>query len=80
MSENVFACGSNMCSARFRDYGLFPEGNGSCAVLGGYRLVFNKRSKDGLGKANVEPQEVRKCGACCSNATEDMKSRSKGRR
>ncbi len=57
MSERVFAYGSNMCSGRFRDYGVFPEESGQCAVLEGYRLVFNKRSRDGSGKANVERHE-----------------------
>lgn len=56
MSENVFAYGSNMCSGRFRDYGVLPEGKGRAALLADYRLLFNKKSKkDGSGKANVEP-------------------------
>jgi gamma-glutamylcyclotransferase len=55
MSPNVFAYGSNMCSGRLRDYGVFPEGAGA-TVLSGHRLVFNKKStKDNSGKANVEP-------------------------
>jgi gamma-glutamylcyclotransferase len=58
MSESVFAYGSNMCSGRFRVYGVTPEGEGRAALLTGYRLRFNKKSqKDGSGKANVEPQE-----------------------
>ena len=58
MSEQVFAYGSNMCSGRFRDYGVNPQGDGSAALLVGYRLAFNKRSlRDGSGKANVEPHE-----------------------
>jgi AIG2-like family len=57
MNERVFAYGSNMCSGRFRDYGVSPEERGQCAVLGGYRLVFNKSSRDGSGKANVERHE-----------------------
>src|SRR5271155_4290486 len=56
MSEMVFAYGSNMCSGRFRDYGIEPIGRGRAVSLDGYRLVFNKLSKkDGSGKANVSP-------------------------
>lgn len=56
MSTYLFAYGSNMCSARFRDYGVLAEGSGAAALLAGYRLVFNKRSaRDGSGKANIEP-------------------------
>ncbi len=54
MSEMVFAFGSNMCSGRFRDYSVVPEGGGRAALLQDYRLCFNKRSRDGSGKANVE--------------------------
>lgn len=54
MSHVVFAYGSNMCSGRFRDYGVHPEGAGRAALLAGYRLLFNKESTDGSGKANVE--------------------------
>ena len=54
MSENVFAFGSNMCSGRFRDYSVVPEGSGRAALLQNYRLCFNKKSQDGSGKANVE--------------------------
>jgi hypothetical protein len=54
MSERVFAYGSNMCSGRFRDYGVSPEGKGVPALLRDHRLLFNKRSDDGSGKANVE--------------------------
>jgi hypothetical protein len=58
MGEQIFAYGSNMCSGRFRDYGVSPEGNGRGALLVGYRLTFNKRShRDGSGKANVESHE-----------------------
>ncbi|SRR5437660_4519809 len=57
MSEKVFAYGSNMCSGRFRAYAVSPEGEGRAALLLAYRLVFNKRSQDGSGKANVEPHE-----------------------
>jgi gamma-glutamylcyclotransferase len=55
MSENVFAYGSNMCSGRFRHYRVNPQGEGLSAVLSDYRLRFNKLSKDGSAKANVEP-------------------------
>ena len=54
MSELVFAYGSNMCSGRFRDYGVSPT-DARAARLHGYRLVFNKPSADGSGKGNVEP-------------------------
>lgn len=55
MGEKVFAFGSNMCSGRFRDYSVVPEGVGRPALLQDYRLCFNKKSKsDGSGKANVE--------------------------
>jgi len=58
MSEKIFAYGSNMCSGRFRAYGLSPEGGGRAAILPAHRLVFNKRSQDGSGKANVEGCEL----------------------
>jgi hypothetical protein len=58
MSQQIFAFGSNMCSGRFRDYGVSPEIDARPAVLPGYRLLFNKRSTaDGSGKANVERHE-----------------------
>lgn len=54
MSQQVFAFGSNMCSGRFRAYGVSPEGAGRAAVLPGHRLLFNKKSTDDKsGKANV---------------------------
>jgi gamma-glutamylcyclotransferase len=54
MNEQVFAYGSNMCSGRFRAYGVSPQGQGRCAVLRSHRLQFDKKSiKDGSGKANV---------------------------
>jgi len=56
MSQNVFTYGSNMCSGRFRAYGVHPLGTGRTAVLTGYRLLFNKPSTDRSGKANVEPE------------------------
>lgn len=55
MNEYVFAYGSNMCSERLREYSVSPEGPGRPACLPGYHLCFNKRSRDGSGKANVEP-------------------------
>jgi gamma-glutamylcyclotransferase len=57
MCESVFAYGSNMCSGRFRDYGVTPENDGEKALLPGFRLVFNKKSTDGSGKTNLEARE-----------------------
>jgi gamma-glutamylcyclotransferase (GGCT)/AIG2-like uncharacterized protein YtfP len=57
VSHVVFAYGSNMCSGRFHDYRMRPEGAGRSALLTGYRLLFNKQSTDNSGKANVEPDE-----------------------
>jgi gamma-glutamylcyclotransferase (GGCT)/AIG2-like uncharacterized protein YtfP len=57
MSQNIFTYGSNMCSGRFRAYRVHPESAGHSALLKGYRLLFNKRSVDGSGKANVEACE-----------------------
>lgn len=57
LSHTVFAYGSNMCSGRFRDYNIHPEGAGRSAFLAGYRLLFNKPSRDNSGKANVEKYE-----------------------
>jgi cation transport regulator ChaC len=54
MSQKVFAFGSNMCSGRFRHYRMHPEGEGRAALLSEYRLLFNKKSNDGSGKANAE--------------------------
>jgi hypothetical protein len=54
MSQQVFAFGSNMCSGRFRAYGVSPECAGRAAVLPGHHLLFNKKSTDDKsGKANV---------------------------
>ena len=54
MSQQVFAFGSNMCSGRFRAYGVSPEVPGRAAVLPGHHLLFNKKSTDDKsGKANV---------------------------
>jgi hypothetical protein len=36
MSERAFAYGSNMCSGRFRDYGVEAIGLGRAALLDGY--------------------------------------------
>ena len=55
VSTRVFAYGSNMCCARLRDYQVIPAGPGEAASLPEHRLVFNKLSKDGSAKANVEP-------------------------
>jgi len=55
MSKPVFAYGSNMCSGRFRAYRVIPEHTGRAALLSGYRLLFDKESTDGSGKANLEP-------------------------
>src|ERR1700676_3983636 len=60
MSEKVFAYGSNMCSGRFQDYNIRPEGRGRAGVLLKYRLVFNKKSQDGSGKASVVPHSSSK--------------------
>jgi len=49
--------GSNMCSARFRDYGMHPQKTGVGALLRHHHLCFNKRSQDDSGKANVEPDQ-----------------------
>src|ERR1700687_6278972 len=57
MGQNLFAYGSNMSSGRFRAYRVRPEGAGRGALLSGYRLLFNKESTDGSGKANVEAHE-----------------------
>ena len=58
LTARVFAYGSNMCSGRFRDYGVHPLRSGRPAILRSHRLCFNKRStKDGSGKANVERNE-----------------------
>jgi gamma-glutamylcyclotransferase len=58
VSQNVFAFGSNMCSGRFRDYGVSPAGPGLPAKLPGYCLQFNKKSTDDKsGKANLAPRE-----------------------
>jgi cation transport regulator ChaC len=58
LTARIFAYGSNMCSGRFRDYGVHPQKAGIAAVLHDHRLCFNKLSrKDCSGKANVEPHE-----------------------
>ncbi len=79
MSQRVFAYGSNMCSGRFRDYGVTPEGGGLSAVLEGYRLVFNKQSQDGSGKANIEPAaESRLWGVAYTIPDADLVSLDRG--
>ena len=62
MSQNVFAHGSNMCSGRFRAYGVHSEGAGRSAVLTGYRLLFNKQSTDGSGQASHNIRLTRQHG------------------
>jgi gamma-glutamylcyclotransferase len=57
MTARIFAYGSNMCSNRLRYYKVHPLNDGLAALLQGYRLVFNKLSTDGSGKANVEQSE-----------------------
>ena len=58
LTARVFAYGSNMCSGRFRAYGVHPRKTRIAAVLRRHRLCFNKRNtKDHSGKANVEPHE-----------------------
>lgn len=58
MSQQVFAFGSNMCSGRFREYGVSPEGEERAAVLPGHHLLFNKKSTDDKsGKANIAVHE-----------------------
>ena len=53
MTSFVFAYGSNMCSGRFRDYGMTHVGPGRAALLEGFSLSFKKPSTDGSGKATV---------------------------
>jgi hypothetical protein len=54
MSQQVFAFGSNMCSGRFRAYGVSLQGAGRAAVLPDHHLLFHKKSTDDRsGKANV---------------------------
>ena len=51
MSELVFAYRSNMCSGRFRNYGLEPIGSGRATSLDDYQMDFSQQSmKDGSGK------------------------------
>jgi cation transport regulator ChaC len=50
----MFAYGSNMSSPRLNDYGVNPP-LGEAAMLPNHTLVFNKRSSDCSGKANVMP-------------------------
>ena len=46
-----------MCSGRFRAYGVHPDSAGRSVLVTGFRLLFNKESTDGSGKANLEAQE-----------------------
>jgi len=80
MSQQVFAFGSNMCSGRFRAYGVSPEGAGRAAVLSGHRLLFNKKSADDKsGKANVAPHAGSDIwGVLYSIPDEDLEKLDKG--
>jgi cation transport regulator ChaC len=57
MSEKTLAYGSNMCSGRFLGYGISPQGREHAGLFPAHRLVFNKSSKDGSGKANIDSRE-----------------------
>lgn len=58
MSERIFAYGSNMCLGRLREYDVHPKKQGLPGQLLAHALRFNKKStKDGSGKANVEPSD-----------------------
>ena len=49
-----FAYGSNLCVKRFTSPKRVPSASFKCiAQLNGYRVVFQKRSKDGSGKATI---------------------------
>lgn len=79
VSEVVFAFGSNMCSLRLRDYSVSPERPGVAAVLRMYRLRFNKRSRDGSGKANAEPDSTGEVwGVLYSIPSEHLKALDQG--
>lgn len=80
MSQTVFAFGSNMCSGRFRDYKVSPEGPGRPAVLPDHRLQFNKKSTEDLsGKANVSAEEGSEVwGVLYSIPDSDMQKLDKG--
>jgi gamma-glutamylcyclotransferase len=74
VNERVFAFGSNMCSGRFRDYGVHPQGDACAALLCEYHLLFNKVSqRDRSGKANVEPhRDGQLWGVLYTVSTEDL--------
>lgn len=55
MSEHIFAYGANMCSEHLKEYSVSPEVPGEPACLVAHRLCFTKMSRDGSGKANLEP-------------------------
>jgi gamma-glutamylcyclotransferase len=80
MSEQIFAYGSNMCSGRFRAYGVSPEGAGRVAALPGHRLVFNKKSTDDKsGKTNVAGHAGSEVwGVLYAVSSEDKKKLDKG--
>jgi hypothetical protein len=79
MRQTVFAYGSNMCSGRFRDYGVCPEGVGRPAVLSGHRLIFNKKStKDNSGKANVEAGDSEVWGVLYTLSDADLRQLDEG--
>lgn len=64
-----FAYGSNLCTAqKKRRIGTVPTAE--VAELRGYRLVFNKRSNDGTGKANVVPDPHRSVWGVIYRCTE----------
>jgi len=69
-----------MCSGRFRDYKVSPQGPGRPAVLSGYCLEFNKRSTEDLsGKANVTKREGSEVwGVLYSVSSADKKKLNKG--
>jgi hypothetical protein len=49
-----FAYGSNLCLKRFKDPKRVPSASFKCvALLESYRVVFQKRSTDGSGKATI---------------------------
>jgi len=49
-----FAYGSNLCLKRFKDPKRVPSASFKCvATLEGHRVVFQKRSTDGSGKATI---------------------------
>ena len=55
-SLSYFACGSNMLCARLLERRVALLDGWRAAQLHGYRLAFNKASKDGSSKANLMPE------------------------